>query len=76
VNGVVRQVGMSSEQFAATDTACDSFWDSRSCARVVAGNLISEEHIPNTCAALAVAGYVCLAPNISTSCPQLPRRLK
>src|SRR4051812_7937872 len=31
---------------------------------VVAGNLISEEYIPNTCAALAVAGYVGLAPNI------------
>jgi carboxymethylenebutenolidase len=31
---------------------------------VVAGNLITEEYIPNTCAALAVAGYVGLAPNI------------
>jgi carboxymethylenebutenolidase len=31
---------------------------------VVAGNLISEEYIPNTCAALAVAGYVGMAPNI------------
>ena len=31
---------------------------------VVAGNIISEEYIPNTCAALAVAGFVGLAPNI------------
>lgn len=31
---------------------------------VVAGNKISEEYIPNTCAALAVAGYVGLAPDI------------
>jgi carboxymethylenebutenolidase len=31
---------------------------------VVAGNLITEEYIPNTCAALAVAGFVGLAPNI------------
>jgi carboxymethylenebutenolidase len=31
---------------------------------VIAGNLITEEYIPNTCAALAVAGYVGLAPNI------------
>jgi carboxymethylenebutenolidase len=31
---------------------------------VIAGNRISEEYIPNTCAALAVAGYVGLAPNI------------
>src|SRR5688500_4737851 len=31
---------------------------------VVAGNVITEEYIPNTCAALAVAGYVGLAPNI------------
>ena len=31
---------------------------------VIAGNRITEEYIPNTCAALAVAGYVGLAPNI------------
>ena len=31
---------------------------------VIAGNKISEEYIPNTCAALAVAGFVGLAPNI------------
>jgi carboxymethylenebutenolidase len=31
---------------------------------VVAGNSIAEEYIANTCAALAVAGYVGLAPNI------------
>src|SRR5262245_5830798 len=31
---------------------------------VIAGNKISEEYIPNTCAALAVAGFVRLAPNI------------
>jgi carboxymethylenebutenolidase len=30
---------------------------------VIAGNRISEEYIPNTCAALAVAGFVGLAPN-------------
>lgn len=31
---------------------------------VIAGNKISEEYIPNTCAALAMAGFVGLAPNI------------
>ena len=31
---------------------------------VVAGNVITEEYIPNTCAALALAGFVGLAPNI------------
>ena len=31
---------------------------------VIAGNLITEEYIPNTCAALAIVGYVGLAPNI------------
>jgi carboxymethylenebutenolidase len=31
---------------------------------VIAGNRITEEYIPNTCAALALAGYVGLAPNI------------
>ncbi len=31
---------------------------------VVAGNRITEEYIPNTCAALALAGFVGLAPNI------------
>lgn len=31
---------------------------------VVAGNRITEEYIPNTCAALAIAGFVGLAPNI------------
>ena len=31
---------------------------------VIAGNVITEEYIQNTCAALAVAGYVGLAPNI------------
>src|SRR5262249_41908877 len=31
---------------------------------VVAGNRISEEYIPNTCVALAVAGFVGLAPDI------------
>jgi len=31
---------------------------------VIAGNVISEEYIPNTCAALAIAGFVGLAPNI------------
>jgi carboxymethylenebutenolidase len=31
---------------------------------VVGGNRMSEEYIPNTCAALALAGFVGLAPNI------------
>lgn len=31
---------------------------------VIAGNVITEEYIPNTCAALAVAGFIGLAPNI------------
>lgn len=31
---------------------------------VIAGNRISEEYIPNTCAALALAGFVGLAPDI------------
>jgi carboxymethylenebutenolidase len=31
---------------------------------VVAGNRITEEYIPNTCAALALAGFVGLAPDI------------
>ena len=31
---------------------------------VIAGNKITEEYIPNTCAALAVAGFIGLAPNI------------
>src|SRR5262245_30419649 len=37
---------------------------------VIAGNLITEEYIPNTCAALAVAGYVGLAPNIFHPVPK------
>jgi carboxymethylenebutenolidase len=36
---------------------------------VIAGNRITEEYIPNTCAALAVAGYVALAPNIFHTVP-------
>lgn len=31
---------------------------------VIAGNKITEEYIPNTCAALALAGFVGLAPNV------------
>lgn len=31
---------------------------------VIAGNVITEEYIQNTCAAVAVAGYIGLAPNI------------
>lgn len=31
---------------------------------VIAGNRITEEYIPNTCAALALAGFVGLAPNL------------
>jgi len=40
---------------------------------VVAGNKISEEYIPNTCAALAVAGFVGLAPNIFHPLPESAR---
>ena len=40
---------------------------------VIAGNRISEEYIPNTCAALAVAGYVGLAPNIFHTVPDSAR---
>jgi carboxymethylenebutenolidase len=40
---------------------------------VVAGNRITEEYIPNTCAALAVAGYVALAPNIFHVLPDTAR---
>ncbi|MBA3439703.1 MAG: dienelactone hydrolase family protein [Pyrinomonadaceae bacterium] len=31
---------------------------------IIAGNKISEEYIPNTCASLALAGFVGLAPNV------------
>src|SRR5829696_3954211 len=37
---------------------------------VIAGNVITEEYIPNTCAALAVAGFVGLAPNIFHTLPE------
>lgn len=37
---------------------------------VIAGNVITEEYIPNTCAALAVAGYIGLAPNIFHTLPE------
>jgi carboxymethylenebutenolidase len=37
---------------------------------VIAGNRISEEYIPNTCAALAVAGFVGLAPDIFHFLPE------
>lgn len=40
---------------------------------VIAGNVITEEYIPNTCAALAVAGYVGLAPNIFHTLPETAR---
>jgi hypothetical protein len=40
---------------------------------VIAGNRITEEYIPNTCAALAVAGYVGLAPNIFHPVPDSAR---
>jgi carboxymethylenebutenolidase len=36
---------------------------------VIAGNVITEEYIPNTCAALALAGFVGLAPNIFHAMP-------
>ncbi|HWS56861.1 MAG TPA: dienelactone hydrolase family protein [Pyrinomonadaceae bacterium] len=37
---------------------------------VIAGNRITEEYIPNTCAALALAGFVGLAPNIFHTLPE------
>jgi carboxymethylenebutenolidase len=37
---------------------------------VLAGNVLSEEYIPNTCAALALAGFVGLAPNIFHPIPE------
>ena len=40
---------------------------------VIAGNLITEEYIPNTCAALALAGFVGLAPNIFHGMPDSAR---
>lgn len=40
---------------------------------VIAGNRITEEYIPNTCAALAVAGFVGLAPNIFHLLPETAR---
>lgn len=40
---------------------------------VIAGNRITEEYIPNTCAALAVAGFVGLAPNIFHTLPDTAR---
>src|SRR3982750_4516257 len=36
---------------------------------VIAGNRITEEYIPNTCAALALAGFIGLAPNIFHTLP-------
>jgi carboxymethylenebutenolidase len=40
---------------------------------VIAGNRITEEYIPNTCAALARAGYVGLAPDIFHTVPDTAR---
>ena len=40
---------------------------------VIAGNRITEEYIPNTCAALAVAGFVGLAPNVFHPLPDAAR---
>ena len=40
---------------------------------VIAGNKISEEYIPNTCAALALAGFVGLAPNVFHPLPDTAR---
>ena len=37
---------------------------------VIAGNVITEEYIPNTCAALAVDGFVGLAPNVFHALPE------
>ncbi|MBX9581266.1 MAG: dienelactone hydrolase family protein [Gemmataceae bacterium] len=40
---------------------------------VIAGNKITEEYIPNTCAALAVAGFVGLAPDVFHMIPEAAR---
>jgi carboxymethylenebutenolidase len=40
---------------------------------VIAGNRITEEYIPNTCAALALEGFVGLAPNIFHTAPDSAR---
>lgn len=40
---------------------------------VIAGNRITEEYIPNTCAALALAGFVGLAPNLYHVVPDSAR---
>lgn len=42
---------------------------------VIAGNRIGEEYIPNTCAALALAGFVGLAPDIFHVIPESARTL-
>ena len=42
---------------------------------VIAGNRITEEYIPNTCAALALAGFVGLAPDIFHVLPATARTL-
>ena len=42
---------------------------------VIAGNRISEEYIPNTCAALALGGFVGLAPDIFHILPDTARTL-
>jgi carboxymethylenebutenolidase len=42
---------------------------------VIAGNRIGEEYIPNTCAALALAGFVGLAPDIFHVLPETARTL-
>ena len=42
---------------------------------VIAGNRITEEYVPNTCAALALAGFVGLAPNIFHNLPDSARTL-
>jgi len=43
---------------------------------VIAGNRITEEYIPNTCAALALAGFVGQAPNIFHTLPDSARTLE
>ena len=43
---------------------------------VIAGNRISEEYIPNSCAALALAGYVGLAPDIFHIVPESARTIE
>jgi hypothetical protein len=49
------------------------YWPLSGHLLVVAGNRITEEDIPNTCAALAPAGFAGLAPDIFHPMPSAAR---